>query len=441
MDVAVPLFEETVEWAGALNSIYRDDPRVLNQAFLFRNKAMMKRKALIGGLRVGLFEEVHNREEVKQFMKRLNEANLQLDEEEDSWVHIKPFASVGTVGNGIERYLPMAEKAGVSHFSVASSYEAYRAKQVCQPNTRVMIMGILYDEDLEWVLKNDVEFYVFHYQRLEKVLTLAKELNLQAQIHLEVKTRANRTGLTERYFTKCLSLLSKNLQHLNFVGLCTHFGGAETFRNDFKIQRQFKRYQEYFKLCEKKGCKPQFRHLGSSAAALSFAASRFDMVRIGVAQYGFWPSPDVYYHHLNQTGKSRETSLRRLFTWKTDIMDVREVPSGEFIGYGTAFQATQDMTIAVLPLGYSNGYPRGQSNRGHVLIHGKKAPICGLVNMNLFMVDVSHIPEARIGDEVVLIGRQKNNVINVASFTESTQLLNQEMMSRLPGDIPRRTAR
>ncbi|SNS70125.1 hypothetical protein SAMN05421640_0911 [Ekhidna lutea] len=98
-DVAVPLFEETVEWAGALNSIYRNDPRVLNRAFLFRNKAMMKRKALIGGLRVGLFEEVHNKEGVKAFMKRLNEANLQLDGEEDSWVHIKPFASAGTVGH------------------------------------------------------------------------------------------------------------------------------------------------------------------------------------------------------------------------------------------------------------------------------------------------------------------------------------------------------
>lgn len=99
VDVAVPLFEETVEWAGALNSIYRNDPRVLNRAFLFRNKAMMKRKALIGGLRVGLFEEVHNKEGVKAFMRRLNEANLQLPGEEDSWVHIKPFASAGTVGH------------------------------------------------------------------------------------------------------------------------------------------------------------------------------------------------------------------------------------------------------------------------------------------------------------------------------------------------------
>lgn len=103
VDVAVPLFEETVEWAGALNSIYRDDPRVLNRAFLFRNKAMMKRKALIGGLRVGLFEEVHTRDQVRSFMARLNEANLQLPGEEDSWVHLKPFAAAGTVGHRLLR--------------------------------------------------------------------------------------------------------------------------------------------------------------------------------------------------------------------------------------------------------------------------------------------------------------------------------------------------
>ena len=119
----------------------------------------------------------------------------------------------------------------------------------------------------------------------------------------------------------------------------------------------------------------------------------------------------------------------------------KKVPEGEFIGYGTAYQATHDMTIAVLPLGYSNGYPRALSNRGFVLIHGKKAPITGLINMNLFMVDITHFPQARLGDEVVLIGRQKNNSINIASFTNTTQLLNQEMMSRLPSAIPRKAVR
>lgn len=99
VDVAVPLFEETVEWAGALNSIYRNDPRVLNRAFLFRNKAMMKRKAMLGGLKVGLFEEVSNYEQVHKFLDRLNEAELQLPGEEDVWFHVKPFAAAGTVGH------------------------------------------------------------------------------------------------------------------------------------------------------------------------------------------------------------------------------------------------------------------------------------------------------------------------------------------------------
>jgi hypothetical protein len=100
---AVPLYEETVEWAGALNSIYRDDPRLMNRAWLFRNKAIMKRKALLAGLRVGLFEEVYTKKGVHDFMDRLNEANLQLSGEEDAWVHLKPFSAAGTVGHKLLR--------------------------------------------------------------------------------------------------------------------------------------------------------------------------------------------------------------------------------------------------------------------------------------------------------------------------------------------------
>ena len=101
--VAIPLYEETVEWAGALNTLLRDDPRLITRAFLFRNKAMMKRKALLAGLRVGLFEEVHSKDQVHKFMDRLNEANLTLPGEEDAWVHLKPFSAAGTVGHKLLR--------------------------------------------------------------------------------------------------------------------------------------------------------------------------------------------------------------------------------------------------------------------------------------------------------------------------------------------------
>jgi len=356
-------------------------------------------------------------------------------------VLISAVVKANAYGHGILDYVPIAEKCGINHFSVASSFEAEEVLEVKKPDTRVMIMGIIYDEDIEWAIEHEIEFYVYNYDRMLFVCEEAKRLNKTAHVHLEVETGANRTGITRQELSKCLTLIKKCSDNIEFVGLCTHFGGAETFANDFKIQKQFKTFNELYAICKKRKVLPKMRHLASSAAALSFAKSRYEMVRIGVAQYGYWPSPDVYYHHLNETGKRSETGLKRIFSWKTDIMDIRHVDEGEFIGYGTAFQAMRDMKVAVLPLGYSNGYPRGLSNRGHVLIRGKKAPITGLINMNLFMVDVSHIPNVEVGDEVVLIGRQKNNHIGVASFTQTTQLRNQEMMSRLPAAIPRRAVR
>jgi len=356
-------------------------------------------------------------------------------------VRISLVVKANAYGHGILDYVPMAEKCGIDHFSVASSFEAEEVLEVCKPDTKIMIMGILYDEDIPWAIEHGIEFYVFNFDRLERVVEIAKNVGKPAHIHLEVETGANRTGLTHKEFGKCLTLVKRNPDELIFEGLCTHFAGAETFANDFKIQKQFKEYKEFYKVAKRRKILPNMRHLASSAAALSFPASRYDMVRIGVAQYGFWPSPDVYYHHLAETGKTSEKALRRIFSWKTDVMDVRHVKQGEFVGYGTAFQAFRDMTIAVLPLGYSNGYPRGLSNRGHVLIKGKKAPVTGLINMNLFMVDVSHIKGVQPGEEVVLIGRQGNNSIGVASFTQTTQLRNQEMMSRLPAAIPRTAVR
>jgi alanine racemase len=344
-------------------------------------------------------------------------------------------------GHGIESFLPMAEKAGVHHFSVASSFEAEEVLNACHEKSTIMIMGIIYEEDIPWAIENDIEFFVYNYDRLPVTLAASKKVGKAAKVHIEVETGANRTGMPAEEFPKAINFLKKNKDSIVFQGLCTHFGGAESLSNQFKIEKQKSKYIEFLKQCKEKKFEPNIRHIACSAAALAMPDTVYDLVRVGVAQYGFWPSPDIYYHHLSETDKKSDGALKRIFSWKTDIMDIRDVPEGDFIGYGTAFQASHKMKIAVMPLGYSNGYPRALSNRGYVLICGKKAPIVGLINMNLFMVDITHIPEAKVGDEVVLIGRQKNNVINVSSFTNTTQLLNNEMLSRLPSAIPRTIVR
>lgn len=354
------------------------------------------------------------------------------------------FSSVvkaNAYGHGIDTFIPMLEKAGVDHFSVASAFEAEEIKNVASSDSDIMIMGILYDRDMEWVIRNSIEFYVFNLDRLTKARDIAKALGIKARIHLEVETGANRTGLLEKELPEALTFIKRNSAFIHFSGICTHFGGAESLANKFKIDQQYNRFNQALQVLKRKKMQPEYRHMASSAASIIYPHTIFDLVRVGVAQYGFWPSPEIYYMHLNEINKSSDKPLRRIITWKTDIMDVRPVKAGEFIGYGTAFQAMHDMVIAVLPLGYSNGYPRAQSNRGYVLIRGKRAPIVGLINMNLFMVDVSDIEGCEVGDEVVLIGRQKNNVINISSFTNFTQLLNNEMLSRLPAAIPRKAVK
>ncbi len=341
-------------------------------------------------------------------------------------------------GHGIPQMVKMLEKCGVDHFSVASAYEAEEALEHCSASSDIMIMGILYDQDVEWAIRNDIEFYVFHFDRLKIALEMAKKLKKKAIVHLEAETGTNRTGMAETEFKKAVTFIKRNSDFFVFQGVCTHLGGAESQSNQFRIDQQKQRFEKYLSELKKRKFMPKYRHMACSAAVLAMPETHYDLVRVGVSTYGFWPSPDIYYQHLREVGKSKDTPMNRIISWKTDIMDVKEVPKGEFIGYGTAYQALHNMKVAVIPLGYSNGYPRGQSNTGYVLIRGRKAPITGLINMNLFMVDVSDIPGVEIGDPVVLLGKQGNNTIAVSSFTNYTQLLNNEMLSRLPTAIPRK---
>lgn len=331
----------------------------------------------------------------------------------------------------------MLIKCGIKHFSVASSYEAQEVLKSCLPDCEIMIMGILYSRDLEWVIYNNIQFYVFDLERIRQSVEAAKRVGKKAIIHLEIETGGNRTGLPIDQMQEALDLIEANNEHIDFRGLCTHLAGAETLANHFRIRRQMIRYNEAYEMAQQRNVLPQLRHIASSAAGLTIPEARMDMVRVGIALYGLWPSPDVYNMHLVEINQVSDNPLHRVISWKTDIMHLKDVKEGEFVGYGTSYQALRDMKVAVIPLGYANGYSRSLSNKGFVLIHGKRANICGLINMNLFMVDVTHIEGTAIGDEVVLIGNQDNTSITISSFSDFANQLNNELMSRLPADIPR----
>jgi len=350
---------------------------------------------------------------------------------------ISAVVKANAYGHGIPQIVQMLEKCGVDHFSVASASEAEEVLQNCSEKSSIMIMGILYDTDIDWAIENGIEFYVFNYDRLQIVKEKAQKIGKPAIVHIEVETGTNRTGMNWRDFKKSITFLKKNKDDIQFQGICTHLGGIESLSNLFRINPQLQKFKDVLKELKKKKFTPSYRHIACSAAALAYPETHYDLVRVGVAIYGFWPSPDTYHLHLQEAGKMKDSPLKRLLTWKTNVMDIKTVKEGEFVGYGTSYQVYRDMQIAVIPVGYSNGYPRGLSGKGYVLVKGKKAPITGLINMNLFMIDITHIKDVQIGESVVLLGKQGNNVISVSSFTNFTNLLNNEMLSRLPAAIPR----
>ncbi|HSI75834.1 MAG TPA: alanine racemase [Lunatimonas sp.] len=341
-------------------------------------------------------------------------------------------------GHGIENIVAIAESNGIRHFSTFSTDEAVRVFNASTKGSQIMIMGMLDDESLPWIIERGIGFYVFEFGRLKAAIEAAKQLGKQARVHIEVETGFHRTGFEWEEREALLKRIEKSKDHLELEGLCTHYAGAESVANYVRVKSQIAKYLEYKAWFEEKGVTFNTYHTACSAASLSYPETIMDMVRIGIAQYGFWPSQETYMANFKQLDADMKNPLKRLISWKSSIMSIKKVKMGSFIGYGNSYMASRNMTIALVPIGYSHGFSRNLSNLGKVLIDGKILPVVGTVTMNAISVDITDLSNPKKGDEVVIIGKQKRNEITVASFGESTQQVNYELLTRLPADIPRR---
>jgi alanine racemase len=340
-------------------------------------------------------------------------------------------------GHGVTEIISMAYNNGITHFSVFDVEEAKVVKATLEDKATIMVMGLVQDEDMEWVINNNVEFFVFDKGRLTKAAKTAKKLHKKAIIHIEVETGMNRTGFEKNELNTVIAFLKKEKGHVVFKGLCTHYAGAESIANYYRVDKQIKRFEDIYQYLCKNDLKPEIRHSACSAASIMFPETRMDMVRIGIIQYGLWPSPEVFVNFLI-TKNNKNDPLQRVITWKSKIMSVKKVKIGEFIGYGTSFLAERKMKVAVIPLGYSHGYSRSLSNQGRVLINGQQCIVVGSVNMNMMTIDVTNLESAKKDDEVVLIGSQNDISISVASFSDYSNQLNYELLTRISKTIPRK---
>jgi alanine racemase len=340
-------------------------------------------------------------------------------------------------GHGIEEYVPEILAHGAKHFSVFSGGEAKRVKKIIQNKADLLVLGHLFDEELEWCIDEEIEFYVFDSIRLQKAISYAEKRGKKAKIHLELETGMNRAGFEKKDLIKIIPTLIKEKINLDIIGICTHFAGAESITNYHRVKKQISNFKKMKDFLKAQSIEAKIYHTACSAAMIRYPSTQMDMVRVGILQYGFWPSNETFIDYLGKK-KNPISPLKRVLEWKSSIMNIKRVKSGSFIGYGTSFLAEQDMIIAAIPVGYAYGFDRDLSNLGKVLLAGYQSKVVGLVNMNMIIVDITSIPDVYIGDEAVLIGKQGENEITVASFAQLRNQLNYELLTRLPHDIERK---
>jgi len=352
------------------------------------------------------------------------------------------FSSVikgNAYGHGIDFMLPLAEEFGVRHFSVFSADEALKAHKASTADSQIMIMGMISDEAIEWAVEHEISFYVFEKKRFQSAVNASGKVGKKAKVHLELETGMYRTGFTEEELSDIIPFITQNEAFISVEGICTHFAGAESISNYLRIKNQMKMYARMVRSIQKAGITYKKCHTACSAAAIRYPRTLLDMVRIGIAQYGLWPNRETFMHDVvERDGDEYATDpLVRVISWKSTVMSTKEIPANRFVGYGTSHLTNKTTQMATVPVGYVHGFNRSLSNLGKVMIHGKQAPVIGLVNMNMMMVDTTGIEGVDKGSEVIIIGNQNGHDMSISSFSELTNNLNYETLARLPQDIPR----
>jgi alanine racemase len=241
---------------------------------------------------------------------------------------------------------------------------------------------------------------VYRLDIAEAISAAARRRGTKIPIHIKVDTGMGRIGVLAEEAPTFVNRVRK-LENIEIEGIASHFSTVDEEDSSFAAE-QMRRFSRALEEIKGLGIDPPYCHIANSAALVNLPAAHFTLVRPGIMLYGSYPSPSL-------KGK---VPLRQVMSWKSRIADLKRVPVGYPISYGRTFVAACPSLIAAIPVGYADGYNRLLSNRGEVLIRGRKAPVAGRVCMDWTMADVTAIPGVEVGDEVVLMGSQLGQQIS-----------------------------
>ena len=291
----------------------------------------------------------------------------------------------------------------------------------------ILILGYTFPEQYDLIVQYELRPAVFTTEMAEAFSKEAAKQNKDVAVHIKLDTGMGRIGfaVTEENAKKIAAIAK--MDHILIEGLFTHFAKADEF--DKKATAiQMEKYEQMNRMLLELGVEIPLHHCSNSAGIVDLPQVNLDLVRAGITLYGLWPSDEVIKENVD---------LKPLLSLHSKVVYVKEVPAGFAISYGGTYVTDRPSTIATIPVGYGDGYPRGLSNQGYVLIHGQKAPIRGRVCMDQFMVDVTEIADVKTGDEVVLIGTQGEQEITMEELGDLSGRFNYEFACDLGKRIPR----
>ena len=292
----------------------------------------------------------------------------------------------------------------------------------------ILILGVTHSQRFEDLLRYDIQPAMFRLKEAKELSELAAEQGKKAKIHLALDTGMSRIGMQpDRESAKEAAQMAA-LYGIELEGLFTHFARADEADKSF-YQTQFERYQEFLSYLKEYGVTIPVRHCSNSAGIVeNLDSNQMDMVRAGICIYGLYPSDEVDRNRVKLTPAMEIKSF---------ITYIKEIAPGTPVSYGSTFVSEHAMRVATIPTGYADGYNRGLSNRGSVLIRGKRAKILGRICMDQFMVDVTDIPEAEEDDEVTLIGKDGEDEITVEEMAACFGGFHYEIICDIGKRVPR----
>ncbi len=357
---------------------------------------------------------LHN---VQQFRKVSGKAKLMAVVKSNAYGH-GYFAVASTIEDKVDFF-------GVAYLAEALTLRELKIKKP------ILVLNYYGLDQVEAAVAKNISLVVYDLNQAKAIQAAAKKLKKKAKVHVKVGTGLSRLGIFAKDAVNFIKNV-RNFSNIEIEGLFSHFAASEDDLEYTTIQ--LNHFRSIIADLAANGINIPIKHMACTASSLAFPESHFDMIRIGIGIYGMQSYKSVQ-------SKIQKTypgfNLKPALTWQTKILAVKDLPKGAFIGYGRTYKTTRPTKLAILPVGYFEGYDRGFSNNSEVLIGGRRCPVRGRIYMNLASVDVTNVKNVKVGDKAVLIGKQGKEILTADELGKRIETINYEIVTRINPVIPR----